>query len=406
MVLTMVPLYFFFGTEKDWGLRVMNVYLASLGMMGPACALLIGQYLSRAYRIKSFAGWVALAVYLCLLPFLPHHLSQVVALLQDTFVSGSFVGFFLALFLGGGIIALKIRFPRLSWGAEGFGLLVGFFMIAAVRWYHFDLHRAIRTFIGAHISTADSLYAGIMIVLLTNLLWFFGLQGSAIIGSFTAGVYAQLIYDNMQAAQLGHPLPHIVTLAFFNYVFIGGAGTTILLPFFMLRSKSKRIRILAKVSLFPCFFNVNETLIYFLPLVANLELAIPFFLGPLFTVISTYYAIKLGLMPNFSYFIPGVYYLPSPLLGIVATTPGFFFPKSLLGIKRLIDLVAASGSWKSGIAALVQIAILGLLYYPFYKAFERHVIEQEKESEEKERVEKDLNFNLLDSRWSEETQPS
>ncbi|MCL4513750.1 MAG: PTS transporter subunit EIIC [Candidatus Eremiobacteraeota bacterium] len=404
--LAMVPLYYLLGSEKDWGLRVMNVYLAALGMMGPACSLLIGQFLSKAYHVKSFAGWVALAVYLSLLPFFPHTLNQVVILLNHTFVSGSFVGFFLALFLGGGVVALKIRFPRLKYGAEALGLLAGFFMIAAVQWYHFDIHRAIRVFIGNHITTADSLYAGIVIVFLTNLLWFFGLQGSAIIGSFTAGVYAQLIYDNMQAAQLGHPLPHIVTLAFFNYVFIGGAGTTILLPFFMLRSKSKRLRVLAKISLFPCFFNVNETLIYFLPLVANLELAVPFFLGPLFTVASTYYAIKWGLMPNFSYFIPGVYYLPSPLLAVVATTPGFFFPRSFLALKHLLDLVVISGSWKSGITAFVQISILGFLYYPFYRAFERSVIEQEKHTEETQKEDSDLNFNLTHPKWSEESLPS
>ena len=35
----------------------MNVYLAALGMMGPACSLLIGQFLSKAYHVKSFAGW-------------------------------------------------------------------------------------------------------------------------------------------------------------------------------------------------------------------------------------------------------------------------------------------------------------------------------------------------------------
>ena len=96
--LAMVPLYYLLGSEKDWGLRVMNVYLAALGMMGPACSLLIGQFLSKAYHVKSFAGWVALAVYLSLLPFFPHTLNQVVILLNHTFVSGSFVGFFLALF--------------------------------------------------------------------------------------------------------------------------------------------------------------------------------------------------------------------------------------------------------------------------------------------------------------------
>jgi len=380
MGVAMLPLYFILSNERDWSLRVMDVYLAALGVMGPSCALLVGQFLSKYYKIKSYPGVVALAVYLSLLPFWPQSRSDFVHLLQDTFTSGPFVGFLLALCLGGFVVWLHIKKPSWNYGAEALGLLIGFFLIATARWYHFDIHRAIRVEIGNHITTADNLSAALFVVFSMNILWFLGLQGTAIIGSFITGVYAQLAYENMWAANHGHPLPHMITLPFLNYVFIGGAGTTFILPFLMLRSKSKRLRILGGASLLPCLFNTNESLTYLIPLVFNMDLAIPFLVGPLFSVVTTYYAIRWGLMPNFCYYIPGIYYLPSPLMAIVATTPGFKIPHDFQGLYHFFSLVLKSGSWRSGVVCLFQILCLSLLYSPFYKAFDQKVAEEEEKN--------------------------
>lgn len=394
---SMLPLYFLLSGDADWSLRVMDVYLASLGIMGPSCALLVGQFLSKSYKVESFSGPVALAVYLSLLPFWPHSVPGFLQVLRETFTSGPFVGFFLALALGGGVVWLRMKWPRLHYGAEAIALLAGFFLIGASRWNHFEIHRAIRVMIGHHISTADTLSSAFFVIFAMNILWFFGLQGTAIIGSFITGVYAQLAYDNMYAAASGHLLHHTVTLPFLNYVFIGGAGTTLALPFFMLFSKSKRLRILGGVSVLPVIFNVNETLIYLMPLVFNMDLAVPFLLGPMFTVLTTYYAIRMGWMPNFCYYIPGIYYLPSPIMGIVATTPGFTIPRHFSDLHRFFQLVMQSGSWRSGVVSLVQITVLVLFYYPFYKAFDQKIVEEEKQKEERDAV-----VNYVHPRWSEE----
>lgn len=376
--IAIIPLYYFVSPEHDWNLRVMDAYLASLGLMGPFSAFLVARYLSKFYKVNSFAGAVALAVYLSLLPAWPHNMTMILDLLRNTFTSGPFIGFFLAIALGGLVVRLRMKWPAKRFAAEAVGLFCGFLMIAFTRFNHLDFHQMIRVFIGTHIRTADNLSAGLLIIVSMNALWYFGLQGSAIIGSFITGVYAQLAYDNMQAAFAGKFLPHVVTLSFLNYVFIGGAGTTFSLPLLMIFARSRKIRVLGGASLLPVFFNVNESLIYLMPLVLNTYFFIPFMLGPVFTTITTYFAVLFGWIPRFAFYVPGLYYLPAPIMGTFATTPNFSFPRSAEEFRHILQLIAASGSWKTGILSLMQIVVITLMYIPFFRAFEKkaHADEQ------------------------------
>lgn len=375
--IAMIPLFFFFSSESDFGLRLMDVYLASLGVMGPSSALLIAYFYSKFSGVKSFAGPVALAVYLTLLPTFPHNGRMLINVLRDTFTSGPFVGFFLAMTLGGTVIYLRKKWPRIGFGAEAAALLLGFLMIVFFQYHQIEIHSLIRVTIGRHISVADNLVSALIVVGLINGLWFCGLQGASIIGSFITGVYAQLAYDNMQAVALGHHPHHIVNLTFMNYVFIGGAGTTWILPFLMVRSKSKRLRILGGASLPLVFFNVNESLIYLLPLVFNTYLMIPFLFGPLFVTITTYYAMAWGWIPKFVYYIPGIFYLPSPLFAVFATTPHFSLPHSLHYPHELLRNILQSESWRSGILSTFQIVVISLFYVPFYRSYHKEIVSEE-----------------------------
>lgn len=231
--------------------------------------------------------------------------------------------------------------------------------------------------IGRHISAADNLVSALIIVGLINALWFCGLQGATIVGSFITGVYAQLAYDNMQASIFHHVPHHIVNMTFINYTFIGGAGTTWILPLLMVRSKSKRLRILGGASILPVFFNVNETLIYLMPLVFNMYLMIPFLIGPLFVIATTYAAMALGWIPKFVYYIPGIFYLPSPVLATFATTPGFSLPHSLYNWRELLHQIGAGGSWRSGVLSILQLTAVSLFYIPFYRAYDKEVVSEE-----------------------------
>src|SRR5438128_1426828 len=86
--MAMLPLYFVISADRDFNLRLMDVYLASLGVMGPACALFIAQFISKSYKIRSGAGPVALIVYLSLLKPWPTNGKALVDILRNTFTSG------------------------------------------------------------------------------------------------------------------------------------------------------------------------------------------------------------------------------------------------------------------------------------------------------------------------------
>ena len=63
------------------------------------------------------------------------------------------------------------------------------------------------------------------------------------------------------------------------------------------KCKSKRLKSLGKLSFLPGIFNVNEPVIFGLPLVLNPMMAIPFFIVPLVTVGISFAAMFFGLVP-------------------------------------------------------------------------------------------------------------
>src|SRR6202035_2511085 len=108
-------------------------------------------------------------------------------------------------------------------------------------------------------------------------------------------IYLALQSQNSEAFAHGTPLPHIVTVSTFLFVFPGGAGATLPLVLLLLRSKIKRARRVALASLVPTIFNANEPLMFGLPLVSNPYLSVPFVLAPLALAVVTWFAIDLGL---------------------------------------------------------------------------------------------------------------
>ena len=74
-------------------------------------------------------------------------------------------------------------------------------------------------------------------------------------------------------------------------IFLGGTGLTIPLAVEMIFCcKSKRIRTIGKGGLLPGIFNVNEPIIFGLPLVMNPVMVIPFVLVPIVCTALAYFA--------------------------------------------------------------------------------------------------------------------
>lgn len=213
-----------------------------------------------------------------------------------------------------------------------------------------NIHQAIFNAIQAPISgLADHLGSAVLVAFLVHILWFFGLHGTNILGPLLNTVYLPAINDNIAALQAGTAIPHIVTMPFFDaFVWMGGAGTTVsLLGALFIAGKRKNNQSIAKLAAGPALFNINEPMMFGLPIVLNPLYLIPFVLTPIVLTIVTYMAIASGLVPKTIAMMP---WTTPPVIG------GFLVTGSLMG----------------ALLALVNLVIGVVLYIPFIILGERH----------------------------------
>lgn len=148
----------------------------------------------------------------------------------------------------------------------------------------------------------DSLGAAILIPFINQFLWFFGLHGSNILSPFLIPLMGPMLERNMAILQ-GLPHPDAVlgyaTVAgpFLDaFVYFGGSGATLgLLISIYLFSKSKQRREVANLAIAPALFQINEPVIFGMPMVLNPTFMIPFiFIAPILGAVA-YLGIKVGI---------------------------------------------------------------------------------------------------------------
>lgn len=134
-------------------------------------------------------------------------------------------------------------------------------------------------------SVGSGYLGGLLITLFAQIFWIFGVHGSEVFKE---------IYLNVFNFEQGK----IATKFLFDcYSTIGGCGATISLAIAMiLYSKSKRKRKISKLSMFTMIFNINESLIYGVPIIFNCTFLIPFILVPMINYSIAYAAIDIGLV--------------------------------------------------------------------------------------------------------------
>ena len=162
---------------------------------------------------------------------------------------------------------------------------------------------------------------------------------------------------NMAAVAAGHVAQNINLMeTVMGLTYIGGQGCTLALVIMCMRSKVKRLKAIGNVCVLPAIFNINEPILFGLPIVLNPILAIPFILAPLISGILTYLVIYLGIIPPFN----GAY--------VPWTTPAV-----LSGY-----LV---GGWQGMVWQVIILALTSLLYWPFAKAYDNILLKEEAETE-------------------------
>jgi cellobiose PTS system EIIC component len=207
------------------------------------------------------------------------------------------------------------------------------------------------------IKSIDSVIAVIIILFITQLLWFFGLHGPAITSSIWMPVAATYLATNAANIAAGQEAVHVFTIAFYYSILqVTGSGITIGLVFLMMRSKSKSLKPIGRLSIIPSLFGINEPVIFGAPLVMNPYMFIPFVFGP--TILGAI---------NYSIFANG-------LIGKPIIEPPGFLPPGVGAFLMTLD-------WKAPVLVIISIIVMTLIYYPFFKVMEREELKKEKDSE-------------------------
>lgn len=201
---------------------------------------------------------------------------------------------------------------------------------------------------------ASSLPAALLVVFLVHLLWFFGLHGTNILLPVTTALFLPLMEANVKAFQAGQAAQNIVTSSFFDtFVYMGGAGSSIcLLIAILIVGKRQENKAKAKLGIAPAAFNINEPVLFGMPLVLNPIYVIPFILLPVVLTVISYGAMYIGIVPKT---IAIVHWTVPPIIS------GFLATGSIMGIAL----------------QLVNICIGILFYMPFVMVAEKHAKELE-----------------------------
>lgn len=182
---------------------------------------------------------------------------------------------------------------------------------------------------------------------LSQLLWLFGIHGPNTLYFVQQHVLEPASNANVAAlAAAAHP-PFIFTYEFFSaFARMGGSGGTLsLILAWLLVSRTARQRKFALMMLLPALFNVNEPILFGLPVVLNPVYALPFILAPLLQASIAYAAIVTHLMPPLGH-------------SIAWTTPALY------------SGYAATGSLAGTLVQALCLAAGTLVYAPFVRIAE------------------------------------
>ena len=202
------------------------------------------------------------------------------------------------------------------------------------------------------LAIGTSIPALIFVLFVSNVFWWFGIHPQTIQGPVSSVLYMMML-DNIDKFGNGKEMLYVLPLLVYLIAGIGGNGNTLGLLISMISAKSKRYKQMFKLALVPHIFNINEPLIFGMPIILN-----PFFFIPTTVncVISGIIAwIYLSVVP-FTY---------NPMMELLPWTTPVFVKYFLSGGIALLVLV------------LILVAVNTIIYYPFFKMADNEALKEE-----------------------------
>lgn len=346
---------------------------ATLAIMATFVIVGIGYKLTESYGGEAlFGGVTALAAFLILIP---QHVDETTGVIPVGVLGaqGMFVGIITA-FVSAELYRFfvnknwQIKMPSGVPDAvsRSFSSLIpitmtlSFFLLVRIA-FSFTPFETVQNFVYTSVQApltalGSGLTATIIAVLLTQIFWFFGLHGQIIINSVLDPIWFTLAGENLDAYNAGNELPHIVSKPFMEsfIVGIGGSGMTlaVIIAIFLI-GRSRQLKQLGKIGGPPGLFNVNEPIIFGLPIIMNPLVIIPWLFAPVMVTIFTYFTMAAGLVP-------------APYGAIVPWT-----------MPPIISGALATNSWQGAVLQVVNMAIVFVIWWPFLKVMDKQYYENE-----------------------------
>lgn len=227
-----------------------------------------------------------------------------------------------------------------------------------------SLHNVVAQLLQEPLSALGGTLIGtILALILIQMLWSTGLHGQTIVGGVMGPVWLGAMDANRIAFQAGEDIPNIVTQQFIDiFILIGGSGATLALVLAMLfTAKSKQMKQLGRLGVAPGFFNINEPIIFGMPIVMNPIMIIPFIIVPIVVTTISFLAMQSGLVVK-------------PVgISLPWTTPPIFG-----------GYLATGGHISGAILQMVNLVVAFVIYVPFFKMWDKQKVIEESGSEEME----------------------
>lgn len=358
---------------------ILLPYNMSIGMLGVISALAIAYHLAKKYEMNPLTnGVVSMVIFLLVsAPVTTYKLADdsTVTALSNSFMGGQ--GLFTSILVA--LVTVEIAHfcekhhieikmpesvpPFLSASFSAvipliFDTIIFYGGTLILKQFDLTIPTAINKLVSIPLSVVNTAPGVLFIICFGALLWCCGIHGTAIIYPFILPVLLEAVTKNAQLVAAGQS-PEINPIFIFSAVaMVGGSGNTLgMVILSAWKAKSEQLKAIGKIGLIPGIFNINEPVLFGMPIMYNPILMIPYVLGTLLIGILVWVAMNLGL------------YAPECVF-VGAAMP--------IGVSGML----ASMSMKNFFFQILMVPVMILVWYPFFKAYDDQLLKQEQKQME------------------------
>lgn len=209
---------------------------------------------------------------------------------------------------------------------------------------------------------AQTLPGVIFMTFIMDFFYFFGVSGW-VFTPVTRTIQQMGMAENMAAVAAGGVATNINAYGFTRYTMIGGEGATLPLAFYLtFLSKSKKNKLVGRATFVPVLFNINEP-IWFSTVVDNPYMLVPTILESIILPANAW------IWQHFGW--AGCHFVNFDANQLPTAVSAFFM---------------SGGNWGNVVLMLVNLALAAIIWFPFFKVYDKHQCEIEAKEEQEIRA--------------------